>query len=249
MTASPTLNLLSDSGYYIQIATTCIKDDANNFFVGITNTTDWNFETVDLTAPLIFTLSPADDAVGVALTSNLSISFDEDVIAGSGNISLFKADGTLIEDFDVTTDIVVAGSSVLINPTANLEANENYYIHIDATCFDDIVGHSFAGISNATDWDFGTSTDLYQFAEVYMTIDYLEQTFYSLTREVSAAKVIITTNNHRHGALLFINNATSNSVFIHDGDNAEEIQINTNGGTKLIYDATESTNGAWVIIN
>ena len=82
-----------------------------------------------------------------------------------------------------------------------------------------------------------------------MIIDVRQQALFSLTREVSAGKVIITTTNQEHGKLLFINNATSNNVYVHDGDTLEEVQINTNGGTKLLYDSTESTNGAWVVIN
>ena len=115
------------------------------------------------------------------------------------------------------------------------------------------------------DWDFttiwgidGSTNDGYpyfqwqetfQFTEVNMTIDVSQITLFSLTNEVSTSKVVITTINHEHGAMLFINNATSNSVFIHDGDSIEEVQINTNRGTKLLYDATESTNGAWVVID
>ena len=56
---------------------------------------------VDASAPQIDTLSPAHTAPAVEPTANLSITFDEAVVFGTGNITLRQADGTLVESYDV----------------------------------------------------------------------------------------------------------------------------------------------------
>jgi hypothetical protein len=52
LTINPTANLANGKNYAVQIASTAIKDLANNFFAGIINDTTWKFATVaDTTAP------------------------------------------------------------------------------------------------------------------------------------------------------------------------------------------------------
>ena len=57
------------------------------------STTDW-------TAPTISSFSPADGAAGLAVSSNLTLTFGEPVQRGSGTFTLRRADGTVVEQFD-----------------------------------------------------------------------------------------------------------------------------------------------------
>ena len=50
---------------------------------------------VGSTPPTLSTSTPADDATGIALNSNLVLTFNTNVRAGSGFISLYRAGGTL----------------------------------------------------------------------------------------------------------------------------------------------------------
>jgi methionine-rich copper-binding protein CopC len=159
ITINPTSDLAEQTSYYVQIDATAFDDASSNTYAGITDETTWNFTTADETAPTVSSLSPADDATGVATTANLVITFDEEVDAESGNITLYKSDDTQIQVFDVTSDISGSGgTAITINPTSDLAEQTSYYVHIDATAFDDASSNTYAGITDKTSWNF-TSAD------------------------------------------------------------------------------------------
>jgi methionine-rich copper-binding protein CopC len=147
------------TSYYVQIAAAAFDDAASNSYAGIHDETSWNFTSADETNPTVSSLSPADDATGVATTANLVITFDEAVDAVTGNITLYKSDDTQIQVFDVTSDISGSGgTAITINPTSDLAEQTSYYVHIDATAFDDASSNTYAGITDKTSWNF-TSAD------------------------------------------------------------------------------------------
>ena len=84
----------------------------------------------NLSTPVISTFSPADNATGIELDANIVLTFDEIVDVESGNIKIFKSDGTEVTSIDVT-DSQVTGTGtaqITINPTSDLEENTQYYI-------------------------------------------------------------------------------------------------------------------------
>jgi len=118
-----------------------------------------NPTSTDTTPPSISSLSPANNATDVALNSNLVITFSEIVVAQTGNITLYKGDGSQVQTFDVTSGISGSGTNTItIDPTNDLAAGTNYYVLIDATAFADNAGNSFAGISGTADWAFKTAS-------------------------------------------------------------------------------------------
>lgn len=110
----------------------------------------------DTTAPTISSLSPADDATGVALDSNLVATFSEPVAVGSGTVRLYAAGNpTPVQTFTpVAGDI--SGNVLTLNPAADLAAGTSYYVQIDTGAFTDASLNNFAGISNTTTWSFST---------------------------------------------------------------------------------------------
>ena len=142
------------TSYYVQIDATAFDDIAGNDFAGIADDSTWAFTSGD-EAPLVSSFSPTDDSTNVSAFSNLAITFNEAVYAQSGNISLYKSGGILVQAFDVTSDISGSGTSTItINPTLPLDSDTEHYIQIDATAFDDASGNSFAGITDETTWNF-----------------------------------------------------------------------------------------------
>jgi autotransporter-associated beta strand protein len=111
----------------------------------------------DTTDPQISTLSPAHEAEDVAVDTNLVITFDEDVEAGSGNITLYE-DGnpTPIETYDVTSDVSINGASVTIDPASDLTEGTTYYVEVASTAIDDLAGNSFDGFTGSGTWSFTT---------------------------------------------------------------------------------------------
>ena len=156
VTINPTANLDSSQGYYVQVDATAIDDTSGNSFAGINDTTTLNFTAADVVAPILSSTSPTDNATGVAAGANIVLTFNENVAAGSGNITLKKSsDNSTVQAMAVGgANVSISGAVVTINPTANLASSQGYYVQVDATAIDDTSGNSFAGISDNTTLNF-----------------------------------------------------------------------------------------------
>lgn len=157
---NPPTNLLINTPYYVKIDATAFKDAANNFFAGIADNVTWNFNTNDITPPALIAspFVPADNSIGVALTTPLSITFNEAIQAGTGEIQLYDGTGTLVEAYDVLTSPLISfsGAVVTINPT-DLILNTNYYVNVQAGAIKDMFNNNYAGFTNNTTWNFNTN--------------------------------------------------------------------------------------------
>ena len=114
--------------------------------------------TSDVTAPVLQSQSPADNATAVAPGADLVLSFNETVRAGSGTVSIFRADGTLVRSI-ATTDadqVRFNGSTVTIDAATNLGQSQSYYVLVSADAFTDLSGNAWAGIGTTTAWNFST---------------------------------------------------------------------------------------------
>jgi methionine-rich copper-binding protein CopC len=130
---------------------------AGNAFGGMSGAITWNFTTGDFTVPTVSTLSPADNATGVAMGSNLVITFSKSVQKGTGNLLIKKSDGSVVETIDVTSGAVsIVGTVATIDPTITLAGTTGYYVEVAAGAFKDLAGNAFGGMSGATTWNFTT---------------------------------------------------------------------------------------------
>ncbi|PCI90161.1 hypothetical protein COB18_01855 [Candidatus Kaiserbacteria bacterium] len=119
----------------------------------------YEYET-DVVNPTALYFNPADNATSVGVNANFEIAFTEDVATSTGNIILYKtSDDSTIETIDVTGSKVTASSTTafIINPSATLDGETEYYFFIDATAVDDISGNSYSGITASTTWSFTTA--------------------------------------------------------------------------------------------
>ena len=116
---------------------------------------------LDITPPTLIGLSPPDGSTSVAAESNFYLTFDEPVVAGSGNIVIYNADGTVAQTIAVTdsTQVAAHGNTVIINPGSNLTDGRSYYINVDAGAVQDLVGQRFAGFSDASTFNFSVYGD------------------------------------------------------------------------------------------
>lgn len=172
---NPSANFVVNTQYYVQIDATALKDAAGNFYAGISDNTTWNFNTNDVTAPALSAspFIPADNASSVPLSQILSVTFNENIQAGTGLIELFDGTNTLIESFDVATSgqLTFTGAVVTINPTADLVMNTSYYLHIASGAIKDMSNNNYAGFSNNTTWNFNTNDATAPLATLYFPLD------------------------------------------------------------------------------
>ncbi|MEI8159017.1 MAG: Ig-like domain-containing protein [Burkholderiales bacterium] len=113
----------------------------------------------DVTPPTLTTTNPVDNATAVAVGSNLVFTFSETVAAGTGSIEIHNSDGTVYSRIDVTdaSQITVSGSTITINPMADLGAGQSYYVTMASGVIKDLAGNIFSGISTTTTYNFSTA--------------------------------------------------------------------------------------------
>ncbi|MCY2986753.1 MAG: Ig-like domain-containing protein [Planctomycetota bacterium] len=157
-TIDPSVDLVMSTGYYVEVVSGAFKDLSGVAFAGISGPTMWNFTTVGV-PPLMSSLTPADDAVAVALGANLVLTFNKSITRGTGNVVIKKSsDGLPVQTIDVATStaVTVSGTNVTINPPNDLAENTGYYVEVAAGAFKDLLDNPFAGISGSTAWNFAT---------------------------------------------------------------------------------------------
>lgn len=160
-TIDPVNDLGNSTGYYLKIASGAITDIAGNAYAGISASTTLAFTTSgDTTAPTLAGAIPADDTTGVAIGSTITLAFSEVVQAGSGAITLYKSDGTLIESFAAgSARLAYGGSSVVISPTNPLTAGTGYYVTVANGAITDTAANAYAGFTIPTTLNFTTLAD------------------------------------------------------------------------------------------
>ncbi len=159
ITINPSNTFSSSTEYYVLIDATAFDDAAGNSYAGISSTTALSFTSQDTGNPYLTSTTPAHQATGIAVNTNIVLNFSENVDVESGNITIKKtSDDTSVETIDVTGNTVTGSGStqITINPSSNLDEITSYYLIIDATTFDDASGNSFGGISSKTTYNFTT---------------------------------------------------------------------------------------------
>jgi endonuclease I len=114
----------------------------------------------DTFPPIISTLSPVDNAIEVALDSNLVATFNEPIQAGTGNVTLrLSSDNSIVESFIVgSPNASIAGNTLTLNPTADLLEATPYYVQFPVGAIEDLSGNDFAGITDPTTWNFSSDS-------------------------------------------------------------------------------------------
>ena len=143
--------------YYVVFDNGVITDASSNSFDGIADKTIWNFTTyIDTDSPVFTDLSPANEASAVSLTANLIIKFNEDIQAGTGNVTIKKYNSNeIFETLSIPNDnLVFSNNQLTINPEAKFEEGVKYYVVIDNGAITDASSNTFDGFSDKTVWNF-----------------------------------------------------------------------------------------------
>ena len=111
--------------------------------------------TFDITAPKVSGFIPLDEATGIAVASNIVVTFNESIARGTGSIVLMNAAGQVVETLNAATssNLSIAGSTLTINPTVDLAYSTGYKVEFAAGTIKDLAGNSYAG---STGYNFTT---------------------------------------------------------------------------------------------
>lgn len=109
----------------------------------------------DMNPPLLTSSNPMDNGVGF-LNTQIELTFDEDVLKGSGRISVMNAaDDTEITGAGVNSSrITVANNMVTFDMINPLSAGVDAYLRIPFGAFKDAADNEFAGILDKTTLNF-----------------------------------------------------------------------------------------------
>ena len=156
LTINPTTNLKSNTRYFLVFPRGSVKDLAANSYAG-TNTYDFRTLVVDATAPAVSSFSPADGATGVAIESNIVVTFNEAIARGTGIINLHtgSATGSIVESFNAASSdrLTFNGNILTIDPITDLTKNTRYFLVLPNGSVKDLSGNHYAGTSS---YDFLT---------------------------------------------------------------------------------------------
>ena len=129
----------------IQIGGTTVIDNSRNINAGIAT-----FTRLDV-PPVPITFSPSIGATGVNLSSNIIITFDQQVYKRTGNITLRSgsAGGTAFSTIGVSSSsVTISGGAVTIDPPSNIGSAVTTFVVVDAGAFSGLTTTSISALIN-----------------------------------------------------------------------------------------------------
>jgi hypothetical protein len=113
----------------------------------------------DRTPPYITFTTPADDAVGVDTSASLSITFNETISRGEGEVTITEATTNVVhERINVKSSNIsfLSDRIIKIDPQKDLKSNTEYFISMSEGSFKDTNNNAFAGIARTDTYNFTT---------------------------------------------------------------------------------------------
>jgi predicted extracellular nuclease len=156
-----TLPAAANNQAQLQVRVMTTNAAGNDEWVGIDDIVVSSGAFLDTTAPTLVSTSPPDEAGSVSTSSDIVLSFDENVQLGAGDIVITNGAGdtrtiTVGGPADPDGAVSVVGNTVTINPTADLAAGTTYHVTVANGAIQDTSGNGFAGVA-AGGLDFTTA--------------------------------------------------------------------------------------------
>jgi len=151
VTLNPALPLNSGSTYTISYDAGVFKGSDNAAIGGVAAGMLAFKTSGDLLAPRLVSTSPINGAAGIT-SHHTILTFDEPVKAGSGNIILSGVNSGGLKDMrsipvgDVT-QVTISGTTVDINPSADLRNGYTYTVSVGAGVLTDLAGNAYPGFT------------------------------------------------------------------------------------------------------
>ncbi len=108
--------------------------------------------------PILILTSPEDDTTRVPVDSDIILTFNKEVNCASGTINIESEDNSSSFTVSLPNDIVTGcgTDTITINLPTDLEYETEYYVLIEDTVFEDLIGNSYKGITDKKEFNFKT---------------------------------------------------------------------------------------------
>ena len=155
-TATFTPNVNSTTSGVVSISSGVFSDAAGNANADGADANNKVTFSVDTVIPTVSKVTPTSSPVA-AVTDNIVITFSEPVVKGSGNVTLKTAAGTTVGTYDISSssNLSLVGSTLTLNPTADLSYGTSYAVELATGLMNDAAGNIFVSGSIYT---FSTSS-------------------------------------------------------------------------------------------
>ena len=128
--------------------------------IGITAGIGDDGTNLDTVAPFITFTTPSDDAVGVQTAATLSVTFNEAIVKGVGNITITETTSNAVHEIIPIEDnnriTFLSDRIIKIDPNANFKPDTEYYISMTEGSFKDLNDNNFAGMARTDTYNFTT---------------------------------------------------------------------------------------------
>jgi hypothetical protein len=184
-------------------------------------------DTTDTQPPALKILTPPSGGKAVAVGNNLAVTFNELIQRESGAVTLKTADGKVVETFTAANS-TVSGSTLTLNPTADLNIFAKYIVELGLGAVKDLAGNANAADSRFS-FQTATQDSLYHFFVVAFAAapgaSYMSQLAEAVNYGLSVAQIVEifttktqftsvypTTMSNRELATQLVNNIVKNSA-------------------------------------
>lgn len=142
---SPALNV-ANGAIGLTLKSGAVSDASGNLNAAVSNTD----QTLDTSSPTVAIFSPADEAKGVAIGDNITLTFGEAVQRGAGTILLKTTAGATVASYDAASsaNLAVSGNTLTINPTSDLAYGTGYSVEFSSGAIRDLAGNAYIGSTN-----------------------------------------------------------------------------------------------------
>ena len=155
VTIDPTENLELSTTYTLTVPAGAIVDASGNAGSMVT----LSFSTaavIDETAPTVISSVPAADATDINASLNITLTYNEPVQAGTGNITITPSGGNAITIAVGDAQVSFSGAVVTINPTNSLAVSTTYTLTVPAGAIVDASGNAGSEVTLS----FSTATNI-----------------------------------------------------------------------------------------
>ena len=138
---APSVSTEGSMGFALKA--TSVTDAAGNLNTGLVSA---SAQPIDTKSPTVVTVSPANQSVDVALSSDIVVTLSEAVLKGSGSVTLKDGLGNTVATLDASSaSVSVVGATLTIHPTVKLPASDTLSVELASGFLKDLAGNAFAG--------------------------------------------------------------------------------------------------------
>ena len=101
--------------------------------------------------------TPPNGATNVNPSDNLTLTFDEGLSGlGAGIFRIYENGSATYSYGSGSSELIINGSTLVIDPATDLLDSSNYYVTIDANMIVGLSGNQFGGFASSSEWAFTT---------------------------------------------------------------------------------------------